>query len=195
MNINRTLSWYNKNAFEYVASTKDSLVHDALREFLQRVKKDGLILDFGCGSGRDSRYFLDLGYSVVSTDGSPFMAREAKRVFDIDVRVSSFLSLKEEEAYDGVWAQASILHLREDELKEVLVLIERALKDGGIFYSSFRKGIKDGEEGERYYTNMTLERYKSLLPSGLVLVKAWEGRDVRKGVDKTWISFIAEKNL
>lgn len=70
-----TLSWYKENAFLYAEKTKYSLVYDALGEFLSRVKEKGRILDFGCGSGRDSHYFLERGFSVDSLDGSEEMKR------------------------------------------------------------------------------------------------------------------------
>ena len=107
--------------------------------------------------------------------------------------MSSFLSLCEYEKYDGVWAQASILHLEEGDLRKALCLISKALKKGGVFYSSFRKGEVDGYEEGRWYTNMTESRFASLIPSNLYIEKVWEGKDVRPGVDNTWLSIISRK--
>ena len=188
-----TLSWYKENAPLYAEETKNSLVYDALGEFLSRVEEKGRILDLGCGSGRDSFFFLERGFSVDSLDGSEAMKREAERLFGINVRLSDFLSLDEEEKYDGVWAQASILHLKEESLRKVLNLISRALKTGGVFYTSFRKGEVDGFENGRWYTNMTESRFSSLLPPNLQIEKSWEGKDVRPGVNKTWLSIISRK--
>ena len=188
-----TLSWYKENAPLYAEETKNSLVYDALGEFLSRVEEKGRILDLGCGSGRDSFFFLERGFYVDSLDGSETMKREAERLFGINVRLSDFLSLDEEEKYDGVWAQASILHLEEESLRKVLNLISRALKTGGVFYTSFRKGEVDGFENGRWYTNMTESRFSSLLPPNLQIEKSWEGKDVRPGVNKTWLSIISRK--
>lgn len=188
-----TLSWYKENAPLYAEETKNSLVYDALGEFLSRVEEKGRILDLGCGSGRDSFFFLEKGFFVDSMDGSEDMKREAERLFGINVRLSDFLSLDEEEKYDGVWAQASILHLEEESLRKVLNLISRALKTGGVFYTSFRKGEVDGFENGRWYTNMTESRFSSLLPPNLQIEKSWEGKDVRPGVNKTWLSIISRK--
>ena len=191
--IETTLSWYKENAPLYAEETKNSLVYDALGEFLSRVEEKGRILDLGCGSGRDSFFFLEKGFFVDSMDGSEDMKREAERLFGINVRLSDFLSLDEEEKYDGVWAQTSILHLEEESLRKVLNLISRALKTGGVFYTSFRKGEVDGFENGRWYTNMTESRFSSLLPSNLHIEKVWEGKDVRPGVNKTWLSIISRK--
>ena len=188
-----TLSWYRENAIQYAEETRNSLVLDALWEFLSRMKEGGTILDYGSGSGRDSAYFLDKGFSVDSLDGSAEMKAQAERLFGIKVKLASFLSLEEKEKYDGIWAQASILHLEEHDLRAALTLIERALKRDGVFYSSFRKGEEDGYEKGRWYTNMTERRFLSLLPAKLYVEKIWESQDVRPGVNRTWLSIICRK--
>ena len=188
-----TLSWYRDNAIQYAEETRNSLVLDALWEFLSRMKEGGTILDYGSGSGRDSAYFLDKGFSVDSLDGSAEMKAQAERLFGIKVKLASFLSLEEKDKYDGIWAQASILHLEEHDLRVALTLIERALKRDGVFYSSFRKGEEDGYEKGRWYTNMTERRFLSFLPASLYVEKIWESQDVRPGVSRTWLSIICRK--
>lgn len=188
-----TLSWYRENAIQYAEETRNSLVLDALWEFLSRMKEGGTILDYGSGSGRDSAYFLDKGFSVDSLDGSAEMKAQAERLFGIKVKLASFLSLEEKDKYDGIWAQASILHLEEHDLRAALTLIERALKRDGVFYSSFRKGEEDGYEKGRWYTNMTERRFLSFLPASLYVEKIWESQDVRPGVSRTWLSIICRK--
>ena len=188
-----TLSWYRDNAIQYAEETRNSLVLDALWEFLSRMKEGGTILDYGSGSGRDSAYFLDKGFSVDSLDGSAEMKAQAERLFGIKVKLASFLSLEEKDKYDGIWAQASILHLKEHDLRVALTLIERALKRDGVFYSSFRKGEGDGYENGRWYTNMTERRFLSFLPASLYVEKIWESQDVRPGVSRTWLSIICRK--
>ena len=188
-----TLSWYRENAIQYAEETRNSLVLDALWEFLSRMKEGGTILDYGSGSGRDSAFFLNKGFSVDSLDGSAEMKAQAERLFGIKVKLASFLSLEEKDKYDGIWAQASILHLEEHDLRVALTLIERALKRDGVFYSSFRKGEGDGYENGRWYTNMTERRFLSFLPAKLYVEKIWESQDVRPGVSRTWLSIICRK--
>ena len=188
-----TLSWYRDNAIQYAEETRNSLVLDALWEFLSRMKEGGTILDYGSGSGRDSAYFINKGFSVDSLDGSAEMKAQAERLFGIKVKLASFLSLEEKDKYDGIWAQASILHLEEHDLRVALTLIERALKRDGVFYSSFRKGEEDGYENGRWYTNMTEGRFLSFLPASLYMEKIWESQDVRPGVSRTWLSIICRK--
>ena len=188
-----TLSWYRENAIQYAEETRNSLVLDALWEFLSRIKEGGTILDYGSGSGRDSAYFINKGFSVDSLDGSAEMKAQAERLFGIKVKLASFLSLEEKDKSDGIWAQASILHLEEHDLRVALTLIERALKRDGVFYSSFRKGEGDGYENGRWFTNMTERRILSFLPASLYVEKIWESQDVRPGVNRTWLSIICRK--
>ena len=188
-----TLSWYRDNAIQYAEETRNSLVLDALWEFLSRMKEGGTILDYGSGSGRDSAYFINKGFSVDSLDGSAEMKAQAERLFGIKVKLASFLSLEEKDKYDGIWAQASILHLKEHDLRVALTLIERALKRDGVFYSSFRKGEEDGYKKGRWYTNMTERRFLSFLPASLYVEKIWESQDVRPRLNRTWLSIICRK--
>ena len=85
-----TLSWYRDNAIQYAEETRNSLVLDALWEFLSRMKEGGTILDYGSGSGRDSAYFINKGFSVDSLDGSAEMKAQAESLFGIKVKLVSF---------------------------------------------------------------------------------------------------------
>ncbi len=64
--------------------------------------------------------------------------------------------------YDGIWASASLLHVKEADLKDVMSRLKRLLKAGGILYASFKEGnferIKDG----RFFHDMTEEKCKEL---------------------------------
>lgn len=189
----KTIAWYEENAESYCAETIGALVQDALDEFLSRLPAKGRVLDIGCGSGRDSLYFLSHGFSVDAMDASSSMASVASTNSGLKVEVRDALSIRERAKYDGVWAQASLLHLHPEDLKKALFLISEALKPGGILYVSFRKKDSDGREGERWYTNMTRERLDKMLPSSLRLEKNWESRDVRKSMDHIWLSTIIVK--
>ena len=97
--------------------------------FLEKLAPASYILDFGCGSGRDTAYFLSRGYQVDATDGSEELCRFASDYTGIKVKHQLFQELEEVEKYDGIWACASILHLAKCELLEVLHKMCRALKE------------------------------------------------------------------
>jgi SAM-dependent methyltransferase len=146
----QTLQFYRSNAQSYADWAKAPSAR--LREFLSRLPPDGSILDLGCGAGNHSAVMLEAGFAVRATDGSPEMAAIASRRLGHPVEAMRFDELDVQEAYDGVWASACLLHVPRDELKAILARIHRALKPSGVFYASFKIGEGDGRDNlGRYY--------------------------------------------
>ena len=112
----------------------------AINEFLKYVEDGGLILDFGCGSGRDSKIFIQKGYEIEAVDGTEEICKFASEYLNKEVRHLYFEDLDDISKYDGIWACSSVLHLPYENLKRVIGLIYKALKPGGAFYASFRYG-------------------------------------------------------
>ena len=49
-----TIDWYNRNAHQYASAVADLYSIDDIKEFIAHVQKDSIVLDAGCGSGRDT---------------------------------------------------------------------------------------------------------------------------------------------
>jgi SAM-dependent methyltransferase len=146
----QTLQFYRNNAQAYAG--RERTRHTRLVRFLALLATGATILELGCGAGDDSAQMLAGGFDVRPTDGSPEMASEASRRLGRPVETLLFHDLREVEAYDGVWANACLLHVPRPELAQVLALIWRALKPGGYFYASFKAGEADGRDSlNRYY--------------------------------------------
>ena len=75
-NTNRTIEYYNTHADRYSEITRNADMSDIYKRFEENLKPGSRILDLGCGSGRDSKYFLDKGYDVVSLDASETMCKK-----------------------------------------------------------------------------------------------------------------------
>ena len=58
MNSSTTLDYYNQNAQSFASGTVSVDFHETQDRFLKLLDKGSLVLDFGCGSGRDTKYFL-----------------------------------------------------------------------------------------------------------------------------------------
>ena len=130
-----TLFYYNQNAHTFVESTISVDFSETQNRFLTKLTPDAHILDFGCGSGRDTKYFLEKGYHVDAIDGSKELCRIASKYTGIKVKQMLFQELAEQEKYDGIWACSSILHLPKNELKIVFGKMLTALKEKGWIYS------------------------------------------------------------
>lgn len=145
-----TLQFYRRNAQAYAGWAKAPSTR--LKGFLALLPPGGSILELGCGAGNHSAEMLAAGFAIRATDGSPEMAEIASRRLGQRVDTMLFDELDEQEAYDGVWASACLLHVPRDELSGILSRIRRALKPGGVFYASFKIGEGDGRDKlGRYY--------------------------------------------
>ena len=191
-----TLQYYDQHAKAYVDSTRDVEFSQTQERFLQYLEPGAWILDFGCGSGRDTKYFRNRGFQVEAVDGSAEFVRIASEYTGINVRRMLFQDLDEVECYDGIWACSSILHLPCAELEVVLGKMARALRRRGIVYTSFKYGTEEGERSGRYFTNMTEAKMAGLLERIPVydVEELWVTFDVRPGRgDERWLNMILRK--
>ncbi len=195
--MNNTLEYYNKNAEQFAQGTFFVDFVKIQERFLSKLKAGSRILDFGCGSGRDTKYFLSGGYEVDATDGSEELCKIAREYSGIEVKQMLFSELNEHEKYDGIWACSSILHLPKDELKPVLQKMADALKQNGVIYTSFKYGEFEGERNGRYFTDFTLESFKDYMQDmgTLQIEEYWVTGDVRCGRgDEKWLNLILRKS-
>nr|WP_302638148.1 class I SAM-dependent methyltransferase [uncultured Clostridium sp.] len=148
-----TLDYYNKNSEEYFNSTLNVDMTNTYKEFLKLVPEGGKILDLGCGSGRDSMNFMKLGYEVTAVDGSKELAKKASVLLGKEVIASTFEELELKEKFHGIWACASLLHIKREDLKTVLNNLYNNLDDNGVFYMSFKYGEKEYVDDKNRYFN------------------------------------------
>ena len=143
--------YYNQYASIYFENTVNLDVTHLIEPFTSYLEEGASVLDLGCGSGRDSLTFLNMGYDVTALDGSEEMCSLASIHTDLDVLHMQYEDLDFEEVFDGIWACASLVHLEKEELPGVLKKISQALNPGGIFYMSVRKGDFEGLINQRYF--------------------------------------------
>lgn len=195
--ISTTLNYYNQNADSFTQGTVSVDFSQVQDKFLERLNVGDYILDFGCGSGRDTKYFLKKGMVVDAIDGSVNLCKLASEYTGIKVRNILFQELDEQEKYDGIWACASILHLPKEELSVVLDKMIAALKKNGIIYTSFKYGDFEGERNGRYFIDFTVESFKEFIENvaDVEIVEYWITGDVRQGRgEERWIDIILQKH-
>ena len=192
---NQTIQYYDQNAIDFVENTQNVDFHVIQDEFLGKLPEGASILDLGCGSGRDTKYFLEHGYRVDAIDGSTELCALASEYTGIPVKCQLFQELDASEVYDGIWACSSLLHLSYGELDEVLYRIENALKAQGILYMSFKYGVFEGERNGRYFLNLTEEKLDQLLKkhTGLRQLRSFHTEDVRPDRKEEWLNLFLQK--
>ena len=193
---NQTLNYYNANAQKFVEGTVGVDFHITQDRFLAQLVAGACILDFGCGSGRDTKYFLERGYAVEATDGSKELCKLASEYTGISVKQMLFDELEAVEKYDGIWACASILHLGWADLVVVMRKMVRAVKGEGVIYTSFKYGHFTGERNGRFFTDLDEEGLARLLKEvgGLEVKELWITGDVRPGRgEEKWLNVLLKK--
>ena len=194
--LKKTIDYYNKHAFDYASSTVNVEFSATQDRFLTLLPKGASILDFGCGSGRDTKYFLDRGFCVDALDGSKEFCKIASQYTGIEVQQCFFEDFKATESYDGIWACSSILHLPKIILRQVMEELVQAVKDGGYIYTSFKHGEFEGERNGRYFTYFTEESFRMFLRQIAVveITDLWVSDDVRPGRgEEKWLNLILKK--
>jgi superfamily II DNA or RNA helicase/SAM-dependent methyltransferase/SOS-response transcriptional repressor LexA len=149
--MNDVLAYYDRNAKEYIDATFLISMSPLYEKFLQEIPEGGHILDAGCGSGRDALHFHRKGYRVTAFDGSEAIASLAEKKTGLPIIHRTFADVSEHKLYDGIWACASLLHLREPDIRDALSRLWAALKPGGSLYMSFRHGDGETLQSGRYF--------------------------------------------
>ena len=190
-----TISYYNDNAEAFFSDTADVDMSELHRRFLQTIPAGGLILDAGCGSGRDSKAFLGLQFRVRAFDASAELARKAAEHIGQAVSVQTFDDVCEVACYDGVWACASLLHLPESALPKALGQLWTALKPGGTLYLSFKLGEAERVLHGRHFTDANEARLSSWLAklADVEAIECWITPDQRPGRQNHWLNALVRR--
>lgn len=193
--MSETIEYYNRNAESFVSGTINADMHEIRDRFLKHVKPGGMILDAGCGSGRDSLAFMGAGYQVEAFDASPEICRLASETLGFTVECKRFEELTGESRYDGIWACASLLHVREKDLPDVMHRLAKLLKPNGILYASFKEGTTERVKDGRFFHDMTEQScYGLFSEAGLEVLEVNRNQDVREGRSgEFWVNIIGEK--
>ena len=195
-NLDETVKYYEEHAQEFIESTISADVTELYEHFEKHLTSDAKILDLGCGSGRDSKYFVEKGYRVVAIDPSAAMCEQTRELAHIPVYQMKAEQMNFSNEFDAVWACASLLHVPLKDQGKVLQKITDALKTGGILYASWKYGEGEYVTGERCFINMNEKDLHVILKSvsKLETIKIWETQDVRKNMQhQKWINVLTRK--
>lgn len=174
-----SIDYYNKNANLYFENTVNSDTKENREKFLAALIEGGAILDLGCGSGRDSLEFIQAGYDVTAIDGAEELCELASIHIGQDVLCMQFEELDFDEVFDGIWANASFIHILPDEFDGIFKKVINALKPQGILYMSFGHGDFTGHRNGRYFKDYKTKVMKDLLNGypELELLEIWKSTD------------------
>ena len=190
-----TKKYYSDNSQEFFDSTVIADVSPLYERFIKHIPDKAHILDLGCGSGRDTKAFLDRGYLVDAIDGSKELCELASKYTGIEVKCQDFASIDYTAIYDAIWACASLLHIPLQQLPELFNKLCDSLRPEGIIYASFKYGDFEGERDGRFFLDMQSERFHTImdLVPRLEVIEEWKSEDVRRGNLVHWYNAIVRK--
>jgi SAM-dependent methyltransferase len=163
----RTVAHYDGSAHSFEAGTRNHDVSQNTAAFLGAIEGPPpfVVLDLGCGPGRDVAHFHALGHVAVGLDAAASFVEMARAATGCEILHQSFLSLSLPAAhFDGIYANASLFTVPAQELPRVLVELRRALKPRGVLFSSNPHGDdNEGYSGQRYGSYHSLEAWRRYL--------------------------------
>ena len=194
--IKQTTSFYSENAETYSKETLMNNVNHIRDRFISLLPDNAHILDLGCGSGRDSKEFKDLGFLITPLESSKELANLASRYIGESVLNIRYQQLQDLNKYDAIWACASLLHCPKSQIKYVLQKCINSLKNDGIFYFSFKYG--EGERLDkrgRFFNDYTAKSLKVLMLcfDQIEILDIWEESTLLRGEEQIWVNGLIRK--
>ncbi|HCC06646.1 MAG TPA: SAM-dependent methyltransferase [Clostridiales bacterium] len=191
-----TKEYYENNAKQYFDNTYCIDFSSITSVFEKYLKQGDSILDLGCGSGRDSKYFNEQGYNVTPLDYSENLAKLTEIYTGLKVEVMDMRDMKYKEQFDAIFS-AGMMHIKKDEIKYILEKCFDALKSNGVFYLTFKYGNKEEIIDGRFFNFYTEETLIKLLDSipGNNVKEVWISGDTYPGRDTRWINVITQKKI
>ncbi|MFX1824124.1 class I SAM-dependent methyltransferase [Acinetobacter sp. AS5] len=191
----KTIDYYNKHAEEFTASTFEVDMESLYQPFLVELQEGARILDVGCGPGRDTLAFKNKGYQVDAIDYSEELVKKASRLTGIPIKLKSFYEIDDYEAYDGIWACASLLHCERNHLKEGIGKLVSALKPNAVLYMSFKYGNGDRQKEGRQFTDLDEVQADALLGQfdNVQQIQQWITIDQRPDRQEKWLNLLWKK--
>lgn len=196
--MNSTIDYYDRNANDYFTRTAEVSFNEIYSTFLKYIPAGGRIIDFGCGSGRDVKWFYDQGYEAYGLDASKELVKKASNTLGITVSTGLIEAWITDEPFDGIWCCASLMHLNDDALEQFFDNLKYNLKPGGVVFMSVKSGIQTGyDEQGRYLRNFTEEDVHEIINrhSELEIKELWYTEDKLLRDSFRWMNVIITKQI
>lgn len=205
-----TVNFYNDNAQAFIEQTFSLEMQSLYEPFIASLpatpQSQHRILDVGCGSGRDSLHFAQLGLDVTAIDGSAAFIDIAKRSNDhnyayqanIDWQHCTFEDIRQrnwQKQFMGIWACASLLHVPYAELPVLIDNLIDTLADDGVFYASFKYGNSERIANERFFCDMNEGRWQAIEQklNHDFSDTIWLTEDQRVDKDEMWFNILIKR--
>lgn len=190
-----SIDYYERYANAYYENTVEWSMEEVLSRFIELLPENAEVLDLGCGSGRDTVALEDAGCYVTPMDGSMEMCRLAEIQTDKEVLHMTFAEMDFDEVFDGIWACASLLHVRSEDMDDIMRRVMNALVPGGILYMSFHYGEQEEYRNGRLFHDFTERSMRQVLEKqpDARLLDIWATEDAGGREGNKWLNVLVKR--
>lgn len=187
------IDYYDFAAVEYFNTTSQLNISHLWNKVNGETNKN-MILDIGCGSGRDMRYFSGKGYEVFGVDISFSLIKLAHNYSNQPVALADMCKLPFEKSFTIAWAIASLLHIHRRNIVATLTEIHRVLNKNSRFIASIKEGVGNGvDEKGRYFTYYQEDEWANILRRANFEVQSIEKTIEYRNAQKTeWVVTVSK---
>ena len=191
----QTREYYETQAEAFKKRTWNVDMTHIYERFLKYLPKNGKVLDAGCGPGRDVCFFLSKGFDVHGIDRSESMVKLAQKECPGRVSCESFDQIDFDNDWDAIWACCSLLHVEKKNMNALFKRMIKSLKQGGVWYFSFKEGAGERTSGDRFYNDYSVSEMRSFIKEfpSLDLQEIWVCEDPRLGNHPQFLNVIVSK--
>ncbi|GAA0373496.1 class I SAM-dependent methyltransferase [Bowmanella denitrificans] len=184
--------YYQEHAAQFFQDTQAVDMGPLYQRVLPLLRPGGHIVDAGCGSGRDARYFAEQGFVVSAFDACAELVALAREYTGLNVRHCRFMDFHAVSPVDAVWACASLLHVPLTDLPDTFSHLAAQLAENGLIYCSFKYGEGEVLRGNRRFTDLTETGLADVLRETSVSIReCWKTSDLRPGREQEqWLNAI-----
>jgi SAM-dependent methyltransferase len=189
MSDRETLDVYARKAADYAELTEGA-PDPHLDRFIAALPRGAQVLDLGCGPGMAAGRMAQAGLSATALDPVPEMVALAAARPGVTARQGTAEAVTEDDHYQGIWANFSLLHAPRSEMPSHLARLAKALRPGGLLHIGLKTGTGEKRDSlGRLYTYYEEDELTDLLTAaGFTPEYRATGRD--RGLDGTLADWI-----
>lgn len=194
--VTRSVAAYDTHAADYAEWAAPLLLRHQMDAFTGKLPDGAVILDAGCGPGRDLTEFARRGMSACGADLSEEFVKLARAaghtVWHTDLRTMPFAK----EAFDGIWSCASLVHLPVADMRAALAEFARVTRPGGQLFLTVKGGDGTGNWEETRYGRRWFQRWQPCCLVDLVLAAGYRVDEVAEtnGPTGHWVELYATRS-
>lgn len=170
-----------------------------LNEWVAVLPKQAVLLDLGCGAGQDARFLATLGHGVIGLDRTMPLLTFAKRQAPFVPFILADMSALPIRAgsLDGIWAAASLIHLRKRNVTGVLAALCHLVKSEGLMAATFTYGSKSTVKRAGWMPGRYFARWRKAELLRVLCCAGWQVLSLRVVSNRErkgrWINVIARR--